>query len=129
MIILDQTDKRPIYEQITERLSELMLRGILGENTPLPSVRSLAAELSINPNTVQRAYNELDRLGFTYSVKGKGNFVAPLDQIREERRSCLMNEIVKCIHKAREAGICEEALIYAVQSAYGTDDDKGDTKE
>ena len=56
MILLDYKDRRPIYEQIVEKLSDLMVRGVLTENTPLPSVRSLAADLSINPNTVQRAY-------------------------------------------------------------------------
>ena len=55
MIILDYKDRRPIYEQVAEKLEELMLLGVLGENEPLPSVRSLAMELSITPNTIQRA--------------------------------------------------------------------------
>ncbi len=129
MIILDQTDKRPIYEQITDKLSDLMLRGIICENEPLPSVRSLAAELSINPNTVQRAYNELEHLGYTYSVKGKGIFAASLDKIREEKRSSLMNDVVKCIHMARDAGISEDVLIFTVKSAYETDESKGGLKK
>ena len=76
MIILDYKDRRPIYEQVAEKLEELMLLGILGENEPLPSVRSLAMELSINPNTIQRAYGELERQGYIYSIKGKSSFVA-----------------------------------------------------
>ena len=64
MIILDYKDRRPIYEQVAEKLGELMLLGVLGENEPLPSVRSLAMELSINPNTIQRAYAELERQGY-----------------------------------------------------------------
>ena len=76
MIILDYKDRRPIYEQVAEKLEELMLLGVLGENEPLPSVRSLAMELSINPNTIQRAYAELERQGYIYTVKGKGSFVA-----------------------------------------------------
>ena len=71
MIILDYKDRRPIYEQVAEKLEELMLLGVLGENEPLPSVRSLAMELSINPNTIQRAYAELERQGYIYTVKGR----------------------------------------------------------
>ena len=55
MILIDYKDRRPIYEQVAEKLSELMLRGILPQDSQLPSVRSLATDLSINPNTIQRA--------------------------------------------------------------------------
>ena len=61
MILLDLKDSRPIYEQVAERLQELMMLGILEEDSQMPSVRSLAMELSINPNTIQRAYGELDQ--------------------------------------------------------------------
>ena len=76
MLILDYKDRRPIYEQVVSKLEELMLLGAMKENEPLPSVRSLAMELSINPNTIQRAYVELERQGYIYTVKGKGSFVA-----------------------------------------------------
>ena len=69
MIILDYKDRRPIYEQVVSKLEELMLLGVLKENEPLPSVRALAMELSINPNTIQRAYVELERQGYIYTVK------------------------------------------------------------
>ena len=76
MIALDYRDPRPIYEQVVQKLADLILAGVLQENEQLPSVRGLASELSINPNTIQRAYAELDRQGYTYTVKGKGSFVA-----------------------------------------------------
>ena len=76
MISLDYKDKRPLYEQISEKLKELMAVGGFMENSRLPSVRALAVDLSINPNTIQRAYAELERQGYIYSIKGKGNFVA-----------------------------------------------------
>lgn len=85
MIVLDYRDRRPLYEQITERFQELMYKEILKENEKLPSVRSLAMELSINPNTIQRAYTELERQGFIYSVKGRGSFVADSKRLRAER--------------------------------------------
>ena len=69
MILLDYKDSRPIYEQVVEKLQELMLLGVLEEDDQMPSVRSLAMELSINPNTIQRAYGELERQGYIYMVK------------------------------------------------------------
>lgn len=111
-------DRRPIYEQIVEKMSELMIRGALGENSPLPSVRNLAAELSINPNTVQRAYIELEREGYIYSVKGKGSFVSPLDDIKDRKCEELLSEIRADIDKAVHAGIKEEELIAEVRDIY-----------
>ena len=74
MIILDYNDKRPIYEQIVEKMTNLILRGVYEADEKLPSVRSMAVDLSINPNTIQRAYGELERQGYIYSIKGRGNF-------------------------------------------------------
>lgn len=111
-------DRRPIYEQIVEKMSELMIRGALSENSPLPSVRNLAAELSINPNTVQRAYIELEREGYIYSVKGKGSFVSPLDDIRDRKCEELLSEIRADIGKAVQAGIKEGELIAEVRDIY-----------
>ena len=75
MIIIDYNDKRPIYEQIVERFQTLIVSGVLEAGEKMPSVRTLAVELSINPNTIQRAYTELERDGFIYAVTGRGNFV------------------------------------------------------
>ena len=69
MIILDYRDTRPLYEQIVDKFQMLILSGALEPNSRMPSVRSLAVELSINPNTIQRAYSELERTGFLYTVK------------------------------------------------------------
>ena len=77
MIILDYQDRRPIYEQVVQKIQLLIVRGVLAPNSQLPSVRKLATELSINPNTIQRAYAELEQQGFIYPVKGRGNFVSP----------------------------------------------------
>ena len=75
MILLDYRDRRPIYEQVVEKLQDLMICGVLEQDEKLPSVRSLASDLSINPNTIQRAYTELERRGFIYSVKGRGGLL------------------------------------------------------
>ena len=92
MIILDYRDRRPIYEQIVERFQELMMSGVMEENSQLPSVRSLAMDLSINPNTIQRAYAELERQGYIYSVKGKGSFVADNSHIRDSKREAVFKK-------------------------------------
>ncbi len=108
MIYLDTRDPRPIYEQIVDKMTDLMVRGILKEDDPIPSVRSLATELAINPNTVQRAYLELDRLGYIYSVKGRGSFVSDIGRIRREKQDRLFEELSALTARARAAGIRKE---------------------
>ena len=93
MIVIDYSDKRPIYEQIIERFRNLILSGVLEDNEKLPSVRALAIELSINPNTIQRAYSELEREGFICSVKGKGNFVNLNKSLMEVEQSRMLQEL------------------------------------
>lgn len=83
MISLNYRDARPIYEQIKNGLKRLIVTGALKEGDKLPSVRSLATELAINPNTIQKAYNELENEGYIYSVPAK----APLPAEMPERTS------------------------------------------
>ena len=73
MILLDMKDSRPIYEQVVDKFRLLILNGVLKSEDKMPSVRTLAMDLSINPNTIQRAYGELERQGYIYTVKGRGN--------------------------------------------------------
>ncbi len=108
MIIIDYTDRRPIYEQIVERFQSLVLCGVLEKDAPLPSVRNLAMELSINPNTIQRAYTELERRGVIYAVKGKGNFVADMQALLSLREREVKEEAGHLVRKAKEAGMTRE---------------------
>ena len=110
MIILDYRDRRPIYEQIVERFEELMATGALEGGSQLPSVRSLAMELSINPNTIQRAYVELERQGYIYSVKGKGSFVADSGRIRDSRRQEVCRRQEETAREALALGMDREEL-------------------
>ena len=110
MIILDYRDSRPIYEQIVEKFKLLILKGVLKQDEKMPSVRSLAVELSINPNTIQRAYTELERRGVIYAVKGKGNFVADMKPLLALREKEVKAEAERLVHKAREAGMTKEML-------------------
>ena len=95
MIKIDYRDARPIYEQIVDGVENLALRGALPAGSQLPSVRQLAMELSINPNTIQRAYAELERRGVIYSAKGRGNFISDDTAALRQRR---LDEIAAQIH-------------------------------
>lgn len=125
MIILDYKDRRPIYEQVAEKLEELMLLGVLGENEPLPSVRSLAMELSINPNTIQRAYAELERQGYIYTVKGKGSFVAENSVMKEKRKKDLLIQVSEVIDEAICLGISGEEIKNMVEIQYQAAEKEG----
>lgn len=110
MILLDYKDRRPIYEQVVDKLKELMICGVLEQDSQLPSVRSLATDLSINPNTIQRAYAELERRGFIYTVKGRGSFVADRITIQALKNSELRKELSDWLEEAKRAGIPEERV-------------------
>ena len=125
MIILDYKDRRPIYEQVAEKLEELMILGVLGENEPLPSVRSLAMELSINPNTIQRAYAELERQGYIYTVKGKGSFVAENSVMKEKRKKDLLIQVSEVIDEAIRLGISGEEIKNMVEIQYQAAEKEG----
>ena len=86
MITLNYRDARPIYEQVCDGLRRLIVSGAIADGDKLPSVRALATQLAINPNTIQRAYNELETSGYCCSVPGKGCFVCgrPMEDPREE---------------------------------------------
>ncbi len=117
MIVIDSRDKRAIYEQVVDRLSDLMLIGALEPGDKLPSVRSLAVDLSINPNTIQKAYIELERQGYVYSVKGVGSFVADMDVIKENKKSIIYKELEELVDKSRKI-ITKEEFCKKVEEFY-----------
>ena len=119
MIVLDYRDRRPLYEQVTERLEELMFQEILTENTKLPSVRSLATELSINPNTIQRAYGELERQGYIYMVKGRGSFVGSIRRLKEARREKLAGSMRELAKEAVSLDMDCETFVNLARKEYG----------
>ena len=115
MIFIDLKDSRPIYEQVAERFKFLILKGVIASDEKLPSVRNLAMELSINPNTIQKAYAQLEREGFIYTVKGRGNFVATPDKLLMERRKDCMEKLLAIVDEALEYGITREEIMAAIQ--------------
>lgn len=91
MINLDLKSRMPIYEQLVDKVKQLIIQGVLKPDEKLPSVRSLAQELTINPNTIQKAYRELEREGYIYSLPGKGSFVG---QVTEQENSRRINSLI-----------------------------------
>lgn len=92
LIQLNYRDSKPIYEQIKDGLRRLVVTGSFKSNEQLPSVRELASSLTINPNTIQRAYRDLESEGYLYSVVGKGTFVAEWEEVIEVRQESLLAE-------------------------------------
>ncbi|RKM62714.1 MULTISPECIES: GntR family transcriptional regulator [unclassified Butyrivibrio] len=115
MKIIDYQDSRPIYEQIAESFKMQILKGILQADDQMPSVRSLAMELSTNPNTVQKAYTELEREGFIYTVKGRGNFVKGDALLKDNKKVELIEEIAGLFKEAEEIGITFDEIINEVK--------------
>lgn len=118
MIILDYKDTRPIYEQICEKFKVLILKGVLVPDEQMPSVRNLAMELSINPNTIQRAYAELERENFIYTVKGRGNFVADTQKLLAQKREICMKNLQAQIEEAMEYGITREEILSILNNEF-----------
>ena len=118
MIIIDYHDKRPIYEQIIDRFQLLILNGALEPDSQLPSVRSLAVELSINANTIQRAFSELERRGLIYSIKGRGNFVSAQQDVVCEQQEKLLENLRSELQICKESGIEFIKVLDCVREIY-----------
>ncbi len=115
MISLNYRDSRPIYEQIKDGLRKLIVTGALGVDEKLPSVRALATQLSINPNTIQRAYNELEGEGYIYSVPGKGSFASGSTGADEARRQELLARTRELLVELKYLGVPEAELLALVK--------------
>lgn len=120
MFQIDVSSRIPIYEQLVSQTERFILTGIMQTNEQLPSVRSLSMELSVNPNTIQKAYSELDRRGITYAVPGRGSFVAAdaAGKIGAIRRSRL-DQLIEQLRELALAGITREELMDCVDKAFG----------
>lgn len=118
MILLDYRDKRPIYEQVVEKLEQLIVSSALEPDSKMPSVRSLGVELGVNPNTIQRAYIQLEQEGYIYTVSGRGSFVAPEGEWRENKKEKVLSEWRELGRRARLAGLSKEELAGELERIY-----------
>ena len=117
MIILDYRDSRPIYEQVVEKFKLLILKGVLAQDEKMPSVRNLAMELSINPNTIQRAYATLESQGYIYTVKGKGNFVSDKASLMKDYQKEISSQLNEVCKQAASAGMSREEFMTLVNES------------
>ncbi|MFC0470906.1 GntR family transcriptional regulator [Halalkalibacter kiskunsagensis] len=128
MFQLDIRSRVPIYEQLVEKWKELIIHEVYQPDQQLPSVRVLAQELTVNPNTIQKAYRELEHQGYIYSIPGKGKFVAPQAiTTNNEKVMKLKQELLKLLSEALYLGIDKEEILslitIAEQSTKGGDQD------
>lgn len=119
MLSLNYRDARPIYEQVRDNLRRLMVSGAIQEGEKLPSVRSLASNLAINPNTIQRAYESLEAEGYVYSIPGKGSFAAPRTGVDEERRDRLLGQFDSLTAELLYLGVTRDRLIARIREKGG----------
>lgn len=119
-IIISNSSKEPIYEQITNQIKSSILAGELKEGTALPSIRNLAKDLQISVITTKRAYEELEKAGFIYSIVGKGSFVAEqnLDVIREKKLKVIEEQLSAVIANSKEIGLPYEDLLQLFNILY-----------
>lgn len=115
MIKLDLQSRVPLYEQLQEQIIRLSLMGVLEANEHLPSVRSLAREVGVNPNTVAKAYQELERQGIIYTVSGRGSFVSPNVLSLQSPRQAALDEVFEALDKALSRGIAPEEVLEQVK--------------
>ncbi|NSL52989.1 GntR family transcriptional regulator [Calidifontibacillus erzurumensis] len=121
MFQLDIRSRVPIYEQLVEKFKELIINEVLKADEQLPSVRQLAKDLTVNPNTIQKAYRELEHQGYIYSVPGKGNFVTPPSAInKEEKVKKMKEELLKLLAEALFLGVEKEEIISLIEEAERT---------
>lgn len=115
-VSLDAADARPIYLQIMDEVRRAVVLGTLQPDDPLPSVRQLAAELRVNPNTVQQAYRELERDNLVYVRRGQGTFVADANTGEPERRALARGVAERALREAYRNGLALDELIDALRA-------------
>ncbi len=115
MVKLDYKDNRSLHQQISDGIKELIIGKAMAQHEQLPSVRELSISLTVNPNTVQKAYKELEAEGFIYSIKGKGNFVSPVSDTKDDKKikelyDTLESTIKELLYLGESKGKIENAI-------------------
>lgn len=120
VIKLDYRDSRPVYEQIKEEMKKLIIKGAIKADEKIPSVRILASTLSINPNTIQHAYRELEAEGYIYSRKATGYFVAPIsDDVTKEKKDKLISEMKGILKELKYLNTDKEEIENLIDKIFG----------
>lgn len=127
MININYKDPRPIYEQIKDGFIRLITTGVMEDGQKLPSVRELATTLAINPNTIQKAYAQLESEGYTYSVSGKGSFASSGTGVMNKRKEELLSELEKPIRSLKELSCDKKEIIHLVERIFEDSDRRKNT--
>ena len=115
VIQLNYRDARPIYEQVKDGFRHLIIQEVMEKDEKLPSVRELATSLTINPNTIQRAYRELEQEGYVYTIPGKGSFVAGVPEMDGKRKKELLETLDKTVKELKFLGMSPEELVERIR--------------
>ena len=110
MLTLNYRDSQPIYGQIKDGLRRMIISGALEPGEKLPSIRAMAVDLAINPNTIQRAYEALEREGYVYTIAGRGTFAAPQADVGQERKRQLLAAFDETAKELNYLGVTAEEL-------------------
>ena len=118
MYQLDLQSRTPIYQQLKEKILRLIMAGAIGPGDPLPSVRVMARELGINPNTVAKAYQDLEKSGLIYSVAGKGSFISGEETLDRQMIASVLDRFREAVREARSAGVDRQTALALVEEVY-----------
>ena len=122
MFILDLKSRVPIYEQLKNKTLELILAGVLEQDSQLPSVRSLARDLGVNPNTIQKAYQDMEKEGIIYSVAGKGSFVNDISTLRERELISAYEHLETLLRQLKDAGADKATVMACVDKIFSKEE-------
>ena len=118
MIKIDYKNDKPLHEQISFGIKELIISGIFKTDEQLPSVRELSVQLTVNPNTVQRAYKDLEAEGIIYSLRGKGSFISPVTETGSVQTELLYDALEKTVKELAYLGESEENIKNVVKNIF-----------
>ena len=122
MFILDLKSRVPIYEQLKNRTLELIMAGVLEQDSQLPSVRSLARDLGVNPNTIQKAYQDMEKEGIIYSVAGKGSFVNDINSVKQKEVGLAFDHLETVLKQLRDAKADKAQILRCVERIFAEED-------
>ncbi len=124
MFSINYQSREPIYEQLYNNVIRLLSLGVLVPEQQLPPVRQLATQLGVNPNTVSKAYKNLEQDGIIYSVVGKGSFIMPDTKVADGKKADALNKVTQAVKVAMELGVEKKEIIAVTENVYNKGVDK-----
>ena len=118
MFIIQTKDDTPVYVQLQHQVLDYIALGILKKDDQLPSVRTLSKELGINPNTVAKAYQDLEKSGLIYSVAGKGSFISGEETLDRQVAVSVLDHLREAIREARSSGVDRQTALILIDEVY-----------